>query len=188
MATAIDFGLIQPFSFLFPFIFVWAVVFATLQKSKLIGGAIGIDSIVAFAVSLMVLLSQTLIDILNFMIPWFTVAIIFFMLLMLMFMVFGASEKDIFSYVKTDKGVGWALIGVALIIVIAAFGNVLGQQYTEESFDETAPLNVETGPGGTATPDFEGNITAIFSHPKVLGMLILFAVAIFSVGLLSGSM
>ena len=91
MATAIDFGLIQPFSFLFPFIFVWAVVFATLQKSKLIGGAIGIDSIVAFAVSLMVLLSQTLIDILNFMIPWFTVAIIFFMLLMLMFMVFGAS-------------------------------------------------------------------------------------------------
>ena len=187
MATAIDFGLLQTFDFIFPFIFVWAVVFATLQKSKLIGGAVAIDSTVAFAISLMILLSQTLIDILNFMIPWFTVAIIFFMLLMLMFMVFGASEKDIFAYVKTDKGVGWALIGIALIIVIAAFGNVLGQQYTEEAFDD-GTQTVETTPGGTATQDFEGNVTAIFSHPKVLGMIILFAVAIFTVGLLSGSM
>ena len=191
MVTVIDFGLIQPFSFLFPFIFVWAVVFATLQKTRLFGSAIAIDSIVAFAISFMILLSKTLIDLLNFMIPWFTVAIIFFMLLMLMFMVFGASEKDIFGYIKTDKGVGWALIGVALIIVIAAFGNVLGQELTQQSFDETAPQNVEsagTGQSGTTTQNFEGNVTAIFSHPKVLGMLILFAVAIFSVGLLSGSM
>ena len=188
MATAIDFGLLQNFDFIFPFLFVWSVVYATLQKTKVIGGAMGIDAIVAFAISFMILLSRTLIEILNFMIPWFTIAIIFFMLLMLMFMVFGASEKDIFGYIKTDKGVGWALIGIALIIVIAAFGNVLGQDFTQQSFDENAPQEVATGSGGTATQNFEGNVTAIFSHPKVLGMLILFAIAIFAVGLLSGNM
>ena len=184
MVTILDLGLLQPFDFVFAFIFIWTITFALFQKTKFTGGGKGIDAMIAFAISFMILISETAVDMINFMIPWFSVAIIFFMLLMLIFMVFGASEKDIFAYVKNDKGVGWALIGVALVIVIAAFGNVLGQKFTQQAFEE--PTIVEGVSGDTTTASFEGNITAIFSHPKVLGLLILFAIAIFTVGLLSG--
>ena len=186
MATVIDVGILQPFSIIFPMIFVWALMFAFLQKTEIFKKSIAIDAVISFAVAFMVLLSKTVVDILNFIIPWFTVAIIFFILLLLIFMVFGAKEKDIFNYIKTDKGVGWVIIGIALIIFLAGFGNVLGQQFLVEG--GSVPVDGTTiSDGSTTSSNFESNITAIFTHPKVLGLIILFGIAIFAIGLLSGA-
>ena len=183
MATFLDVGLLNYFSSIYPFLFVLVLVYALLQKTKALGDSIGTNATIAVAAALMTMLSQTLIDVINFMIPWFVVMIIFLVLVILVFQIFGAKESDLTSAMK-DKSVYWTLIGIALVIMVAAFGKVLGQSLTEASF-QTGENAVNVTEGGVATPSFESNIYATLFHPKVLGLIIMFAVAIFAVAFLS---
>ena len=183
MVTVLDLSLIRSFDVIFPVLLVFALVFSILQKTKAIGDSVGMNSLVAVAISFMMLLSDTLIEMINFMIPWFVVMIIFFILMILMFQVFGASETDVAGALK-DKALQWSLIGVGLVILIAAFGHVLGQSLVEAGGHPVTTQQVTAD--GVATGDFEQNITATMFHPKVLGMLVMFAIAIFAVALLSG--
>lgn len=184
MATILDLGLLGYFKIVFSFILVWALVFALLQKTKILGDKAGLNVLVAVAVAFLVSLSDNVVQIIHFMIPWFAIAIIFFVLLILIFMVFGASEKDIFAYVKGDKSIGWVIIGVVLVIIGASFANVFGQELTQASFEEGTTVDTSGGTG-VATPSFQQNIYATLFHPKVLGMIVLFAIAIFAIALLS---
>lgn len=184
MATVLDVGLLEYFNVVFSFILVWALVFALLQKTKILGEKAGLNVVMAVAVAFLVSLSDSVVQIIRFMIPWFTIAIIFFVLLILIFQIFGASEKDIFAYVKADKSIGWVIIGVVLIIAGASFANVFGQQLTEASFQQGTAVNA-TGGTGVAGTNFQSNIYATLFHPKVLGMIVLFGVAIFAIALLS---
>ena len=81
MATLLDLGLLRYFSVIFSFILVWALVFALLQKTKILGDKAGLNVLLAVAVAFLVSLSDNVVQIINFMIPWFTIAIIFFVLL-----------------------------------------------------------------------------------------------------------
>jgi hypothetical protein len=184
MATILDLGLLQTFDIVFPFILVWALVYAIFQKMRVVTSVPGINATIATAVAFMVILSTTLVDMINFMVPWFVIAIIFFLLLILIFQMFGIKEAD-FAKAAKDKAMRWALIGVGLVILLAALGNVLGQQFTDQAFEEGDDVVVEDGTGGTATQSFEGNVTGIFSNSKVLGMVILFAIAIFAIAFLT---
>lgn len=183
MATILDLGLLNYFNVVFSFILVWALVFALLQKTKVLGEKAGLNGLVAVAVAFLVSLSDNVVEMIRFMIPWFAIAIIFFVLLILIFMVFGAGEKDIFGYIKNDRSVGWVIIGVVLVIVGASFSNVFGQELLSQAAEGGDTADVTAG--GVATGSFQQNIYATLFHPKVLGMIILFAVAIFAIALLS---
>lgn len=179
MASPLDLGILQLFDFIFPVLLVWAFVFALLQKTEVIGKSLGINAIIASAAALTVLLSRTVIDLINFIIPWFAIAIIFFVLMVLLFMIMGA--KDITAYKQTN--VQWVLIAIGILIVVAGFGKVLGQTLLEEGAQ--AGMVVE-GAEGVATGGFQQNVYATLFHPKVLGLLIVFAIVVFAVALLSG--
>lgn len=185
MVTVLDVSLLQSFSVIFPVLLVFAVVFALLQKTKALGDAPAINAIIAVAASLMVLLSNTITQMINFMIPWFVIVFLFFMLLLLVFRIFGANDKDIFGYMKNDKAVGWVIIAIGIIILFAAGGKVFGQSvgpYLEGQDD----VNVTEGGSSVATGSFEANIWAIMFNPKVLGMGIIFVIIVFAVSLLTG--
>ncbi len=179
MVSVLDLGLLQVVDFIFPFLLVWAFVFALLQKTKIVGEALAVNALIATAIGFTVLLSRTVIDLINFMIPWFAIAIIFFVLLLLLFMIMG--YKDVTAY--TDPGVRWVLIAVGILIAFAAFGKVMGQSLLEEGAQAEA---VVEGAEGVATGGFQQNIYATLFHPKVLGLLVIFAIAVFTVALLSG--
>ncbi len=179
MASPLDLGILQLFDFIFPVLLVWAFVFALLQKTEIIGKSMGINAIVASAASLTILLSRTAIDLINFIIPWFAIAIIFFVLMVLLFMIMGA--KDITAYTQTN--VQWVLIAVGILILVAGFGKVLGQTLLEEGAQAGT---VVEGAEGVATTGFQQNVYATLFHPKVLGLLIVFAIVVFTVALLSG--
>lgn len=182
MATVLDVGLLGYFNVVFSFILVWTLVFALLQKTKVLGEKVGLNGLIAVAIAFLVSLSDNVVEMIRFMIPWFAIAIIFFVLLILIFMVFGAGEKDIFDYIKKDRSVGWVIIGIVLVIIGASFSNVFGQELLSQAAGGgTADVAV----GGVATGSFQQNIYATLFHPKVLGMIILFAVAIFAIALLS---
>ncbi len=179
MASPLDLGILQLFDFIFPVLLVWAFVFALLQKTEVVGKSMGINAIIASATSLTILLSRTAIDLINFIIPWFAIAIIFFVLMVLLFMVMGA--KDVTAYKQTN--VQWILIAVGILIVVAGFGKVLGQSVLEQSAQTG---DVVEGQEGVAGSDFQQNIYATLFHPKVLGLLVVFAIVVFTVALISG--
>ena len=127
-----------------------------------------------------VLLSRTVIDLINFMIPWFAIAIIFFILMVLLFMIMGAKEP-LNAY--SDKSLQWLLIAIGIIIVFAAFGKVMGQSLLEQASQQG---DAAAGEEGAAGGSFQENIYATLFHPKVLGLIVIFAIAVFTVALLSG--
>ena len=183
MATFIDAGLLQYFDAVFAFIFVFALVFALLQKTKILGEATSINALIAVVSGILISMSDLAIQMISFMIPWFVVTIIFFVLLLLIFQVFGAEESDFRSAAK-DRVLRNVLIGVGIVILLASFGVVFGQTYAEQAFEDP---NAATAVDGTsASTNFEDNIRVIVTNSKVLGMLILFGVAIAATALLTG--
>src|SRR3989344_6243987 len=179
MASPLDLGILNLFDFIFPVLLVWAFLFALLQKTEIIGKSMGINATIASAASLTVLLSRPFIDLINFIITWSAIAIIFFVLMVLLFMIMGA--KDITAYKQTN--VQWVLIAVGILIVVAGFGKVLGQTLLEEGAQAGT---VVEGAEGVATGGFQQNVYATLFHPKVLGLLIVFAIVVFTVALLNG--
>ena len=181
MATTLDLGLLNVVDFIFPFLLVWAFMFAMLQKTKIIGDAMVVNALIATVAGFTVLLSRTVVDLINFMIPWFAIAIIFFILLLLLFMIMGYKEINAYQ----DPGVRWVLIAVGILIAFAAFGKVLGQSLLDQG--QAIPTDeVIEGEESVATGGFQQNIYATIFHPKVLGLLIVFAIAVFTVALMSG--
>ena len=181
MATFLDAGLLQNFSYIFPVLLVFAIVYAILHKTNALGKSPGINALVAAVAALMMLLSRAALDIVNYMMPWMSIAIIFFVLLILVFQLMGIQEGDWNKIVK-DKAVYWAILGILLIIVLASIGNVLGQSVLEEA----SQLTSEEVQSGVASGSFQQNIYATLFNTKVLGLIIMFTIVIFSVALLSG--
>ncbi len=179
MVTVLDLGLLQVVDFIFPFLLVWAFVFALLQKTEVVGKALGVNALIATVAAFTVLLSRTVIDLINFMIPWFAIAIIFFVLMILLFMIMGYKEVTAYQ----DPSIRWVLIAVGILIAFAAFGKVMGQSLLEQA---AQPEQVAEGEGGVAAKSFQQNIFLTVFHPKVLGLLVLFAIAVFTVALMSG--
>lgn len=186
MATVLDVGLVGYFQPIYAVLLVFAIVFSLLQKLKTISDSKTINSTIAVMVSLLVLLSDKLIKVINFMIPWFAILIIFLVLLLLIFKLMGATDEKISQLFTKDNTITWAVLGISLVIIIAAFANVFGQEFLEKKLGGQAPPTAE-GETTTGSEDFQQNIFLILFHPKVLGMLILFIVAIFAILLLSSS-
>ncbi len=181
MATVLDLGFLKVFDVVFAFVLLWSIVFAILQKTKAVSEQMGINAVIAAAVGFLAVLSRKLVEVLVFAVPWFAVAIIFLVLIILIFQIFGVT--DVSGAVK-DKTVQWSLIGVGLLIIGASFANVFGQSLLQDvAGAQAAPAE---GAGGTGTTvSYQQNLFATIFHPKVLGAIVLFIVAIFAVVLLS---
>ena len=183
MATLLDTRLFSFFGIVFPFLLMFAMTYALLAKFKILGDSNIINATVAAAAAFMSLLSDTVIAVITFIAPWFVVAFIFLVLLLLMFQIMGAKDSD-FNLVVRDKAVQWTIVGIGLLIVVAGFAQVLGQDLLENAYyGEDAVLSE----GGQSTNDFQSNLLATLFHPKILGMIVLFGIAIFAVAMLTGN-
>ena len=131
----------------------------------------------------MVILSNAAVQIITFIIPWLAIAIVFIILLLLLFQVMGLKEEKLPDLIK-DKTVYWAILAIGLFIIIAAFGNVFGQSLTEAAFEGGTAIDSETS---TGSGDFQSNIYAILFNTKVLGLMVLFAIAVFATFMLTGN-
>ena len=105
-------------------------------------------------------------------------------LLLLIYQTLGATEKDILNALKTDKTIQWTVFGIALLILFAGFGHVLGQKALSVTQSEDTTTVVTEG--GVATGSYSQNVAATIFDPKVLGMVFIFLIAIFAVAFLSG--
>src|SRR3989339_641961 len=130
MATFLDLSVLSGISVIFTFLFIFAVIFAILQKTKPIGDITGINALIAVVVGILAILSKDVIAIVDYMVPWFILLLIFVVLVLTVYKMMGAEDKNFSNLIRTDKGVQWLILALSIIIIISSISHVYGQRLT----------------------------------------------------------
>lgn len=167
MATFLDVSGLEQFSNFFVFIFVWLVVWALIYYTKLFEGNRAIAIIIGFVISLFVLISPIATGAVRLVAPWIAVILVFVVFITIIMKSFGAVDVADFVPLKTI-----ALIVIIIAILVGALSYVR----------EQIPVPGDTNYTGIED-DYTKTSNVVF-HPKILGMLFIFAIAIFTIALL----
>lgn len=179
MAT-LDVGLLKYFSGIFPMILVWALIYGLLSYVKPFGKNNAVYAIIGFVAGILVMFSQNAIDVINHMVPWFILFFILIMFLLMAYMFLGAKESDILTVLKGNQAIVYWLIIIFVVIFVASLGKVFFTGDSAVSI-ETGEVNVtgEVGEQGS------GAFWATLFHPKVLGMIFVLLIAVFTIVLIT---
>jgi len=185
METFLEIGVLNYFSIIFPALLIFVVVFAILEKTKMLGESKTLHAIAAIAAAFLVMLSRDVIAIINVGAPWFIMVFIFMALLLLLYRFMGASEEDLAKVIKTDRPIQWLIFFIGIIIVFASIAHIYGQRFLEQKVGEVE------GEEGVPIEEAEGERTfsqelydTLF-NPKILGLALIFLIAVFTIALLS---
>lgn len=124
-----------------PFLLVFTLVFAILQKTKILGdGKKQIDAIVALVVGLLVVAFGYAVNIIVFLMPVLAVSLVVILLFLLIWGFTHGSEKfEIHKNVKMAGGVIAALVvAIALIYVTGFYNTFLSWFNSDSSYVGTA--------------------------------------------------
>ncbi|MEM4267691.1 MAG: hypothetical protein QXK37_02575 [Candidatus Woesearchaeota archaeon] len=206
MATpTLNLEFIKYFTPIFTFILVWAVLYALLQYAKMLGDNKNLHAAIAAVIAIFAaIISSVARQMIEYMVPWFTVLIIFTVLVIVIYKIFGASDDDVRTVIRKHSGVQWTIAILAILIGLGALSNVFGQKalsYSQPVATEQPVGDIEipketgttdttqsrgsTGTTTTGTPSFQTNLNKTFYHPKVIGTIFLLLVATFTIAQLS---
>ena len=167
MATFLDISGLAHFSSFFVFLFVWLVVYALLQYTKVLGQNQGINIILGLVVGLLVLFSPIATGVIEYISPWFAVVFIFIIFATVGLKIVGATDADI-----SAMGPMKSIVGVIIVIILL----VGALSYVR---------NEVTVPGDNDTKTDYRNSAAVIFHPNVLGSIFILLVAVFAIALLA---
>ena len=82
MPAGLDIGIMNYFSIIFPVLIVFVIVFAILEKTKILGENKIFNAVLAIGFAFLVMLSKEIIAIISFGAPWFVLLFVFLVLLL----------------------------------------------------------------------------------------------------------
>lgn len=189
MATFLDIGILENFSIVFVFLLVFSIILALLEYSKPFGkeNTRGLHGIIALAISFLVIISKTAVLMINSLIPWFLVLFLFIFFGLFAIRMFGVSESDTIALIKSRRFYPWIMIAVIVILIASlssSFGQTLlskgtGLDGEDVEAGEIIPDGIEGG--STQTTSFGENVLNTVFHPKVLGLIMIMLIGLFTV-------
>ncbi|MFH1636925.1 MAG: hypothetical protein ABIB71_00705 [Candidatus Woesearchaeota archaeon] len=177
MASLIDMGILNYFAPVFVFLLIYGIIFALLTKVKLFGDNKGTNALIAFAIAFLFILTPELLQMVQIITPWFTILMVFVLLLALLFLFVGVKESEVAGAFK-DKGVVWVLIIIGLAIMMYAMTQVYGVQINQIYAGDDATADDASG--------LNQDIGRLVFHPRVLGALLLLFIAAQAVRMIAG--
>ncbi len=182
MAAPLDIGLLQKFDIIFPFLFVLIIVYAVLARTEWFKDKQFMAIMIAFVLAVMTLFSSIAVKTINRMAPWFIILVIFAILLLLVYQAIGIQEAKIVE-VLTGKAYGstfahW-VIALMLIIGIGSLTSVISEerQFTTLAAGENVTQIAAAGE--------QVGFWATLFHPKVLGLVLILLIAMFTINKLA---
>ena len=166
MATFLDIAGLEQFSTFFVFIFVWLAVFAILTYSRILGDNKAINVIIGLVIGLLVLFSPIATGAIEYIAPWFAVVFVFVIFVTIALRLFGATTAESLGSLRTITFV------VIVIIMVVGTLSYIRQQVTVPGDNETSV-------------DYSKTTTILF-HPKILGIMFILIIAVFTIALLAG--
>ena len=187
MATPLDLmrdtGL---FNAIFPFIFIFALVYGILSYVKPFGeDKGGVNVAIAAVLAFMSLFSGIVTDTINLAAPWFVLMIIFIFFVILGFMVLGAREADVIGVIKNPEYsfIAWWVIALVLIIVVGSLSHVVAER--KGGYPPYGPTSNISAEDADGIPTQESDFWKTLFHPKVLGFIALMIIAFFTISKLT---
>ncbi len=163
MATFLDVTGLEYFTNVFVFLFVVIVVYATLLWSKILGSNNFINILVGLLIGIFVLFSPLSISLIATTAPFLAVVFIFLLLVNIAAKMLGAG-------LETMPAFRGGLILIIAIILLIGVGVKIKSQYEAEAEQSGQDLS---------------NSFNLLFHPKFLGVVLLLAIAVFTVAFLS---
>lgn len=171
MATFLDVSGLEAFSKIFVFVLVLLAIYAVFAYNGAFGGAKWIAWLIGLVVAIFVILSDLLTGLIQHVTPWFAVLFIFVIFITMASKVFGASTADVAEY-------KWILFAVVIIVfIVGALLYIRNETNVPGDIDEDG--NVIKEDNYVTTSNF------IF-HPKVMAIIFILLVAVFTIALLAG--
>ena len=182
MVTPLDTGLLQKFETLFPFLLVFVIVYAILTRTAAFKDKEFIAAVIAFVLAITTLFSRIAVKSILLMAPWFVLFFIIIVFGVVVYQAFGIEEKTIIETItgkEYGKTFGNFMLALILIIGLGSISYVYSQ---EQGF-----LRLSGGANVSVVPqDGEvGGFWGVLTNAKVLGMILLFLVGLFTVRFLS---
>jgi hypothetical protein len=191
MATPLDMSLLQHFSGLFLFIMIFAITYAVLGLTKVLGGENkSINAVVAFCFALFMTLASKPSQIVQGMVPWVGLVIIVIMfLIMAMRFMFGDEGDEVLQKVlgSSKQSAGWWIFLTIIGILLVSLGTTIGPDVTPGSntSNTSSSVSVDNSPGSTQTGNWQANVLNTIYHPKVLGAVMILLIMLAAIKLLS---
>lgn len=182
MVTLLDIGLLQRFEVIFPFLFVLVLLYAILSRMTWFKDTQAVAFLIAFALAVMTLMSSIAVKTINRMAPWFVLLVVFGVFFILAYVSFGVKEGTIEDVLTKSEHSGTFAWWVLALMLIIGFGS-LATTVSEEIGFRT--LAAEEGAAAPGTPEPIGFWATIF-HPKILGLVLILLIAMFTVMKLAG--
>jgi hypothetical protein len=144
---------------LFSFILIFILLYAILQKSKVLGGRVWIDITISLVLSLVAMFSGSVFDVINIATPWFVL-----LMVMLVFLALVASFAFKGGVTEMPMFKIFAL-WLPLIIIVWSMTAVFGPILTPYS--------------AGANSEWEA-LRTIF-HPRIIGAIVMVVIVLFTV-------
>lgn len=170
MATVFDVGLMSQFSVIFVWLFIFTLVYAVLQVTKVLGANKGLDAMIAITIAFFFSLSSELSEVISTMTPWFVIFIMFIFFVWMIGMFMGMEQTELTNVFGKGGGAFWWIFSFALIILIYAVSKVFGQKLLEGG-----------GAANATSTGFAANVMSTIFNPQLLGMALLLIIASFVV-------
>lgn len=164
----INVSLLKFFMPLFIFLFVFALMYALLSKTKLLGGAVFPNMVVAFVIAIIFVVTPTTIKFTNVITPWlvvFIISLLFIFLILSWLDLYKFGEGGGFAGAVGSAWIAWIIFVVLLAIFIFAGIATFG------------PLFTSTGGGENAAQVIGFETKRVLFHPAILGLALLFIIA-----------
>ena len=167
MATFLDVTGLQYFSSLFVFLFTWGIAYSALLLSGVFAENKILPIFLSILIAIFVIITPSVSDIIRSIAPW--LGLIFFIIILML-----TTSKVLLSEQEAlPSGVKGAILMIILFsVIIGVLVNVrtrVGEPTNDDGNEFSTPKN-------------------LFLHPKMLGMVLLLAIAIATIALLTAKM
>ena len=161
MATLLDTGLLSFLTPLFIFLFIFVLIYAILNKTKLFGENMGaLNLIAAVCIAAVSVFAGRVTGLIISIVPWFVFIAIILFLIFMIFMFFGVKEGDVWDMMF---GKTWIFV-LLLIIILIGLSQTFEKQITP--YGQNATVSSSTG-------NVQGEVVKTITHPRLLAAIFL---------------
>lgn len=165
MATFLDASGLQHFSAVFVFVFVFIAAFAMFSYMKVFDEHKWVPWFAALLIAFFILISPLATKVVQNIAPWFAVLFVFVILIGVASKMVGDAE---ISFMKP------LFLVLVIVLVFVGAGTTIRSNVTVPGDNESS---------SDFTRDYSQTSTIVF-HPKFMGMMLIFAIAIFTIAML----
>lgn len=189
MAAILDVAFLNQFSSIFVVLFVMVTVYAVLMFKGIFGGNKGIAALAAFSIGFIFLLAPNVVEIFKLAVPWFLLGLFFIVFVIILLGSLGI-DSGVWGIMASNKqqNVVTIIIIYFVFVILFSAGHVMGQDvgpYLENggNVDDNSisrATSLARGDGSVSSGSFQENLGATIFHPKILGVILIIVVSVFS--------